>query len=101
MLYCVLNLRTWIHNNTFCFVFCKKKTNFASKMKINKQEKITFEKFEIERLGKNKINGGNTGDPNTTTRTSQDCSTKPDCDKNDPKRPDPFDPFRPDPDDIL
>lgn len=70
-------------------------------MKTNKKEKFTFEKFEIARLQKNKIHGGNDGDPNTTTRTSKDCSTKPGCDKNDPKNPDPFDPFKPDPDDVL
>lgn len=70
-------------------------------METNKENKFSFEKFEIAKLKKIRIKGGTgttNGDPDTTTDTSNKCSTKPGCPKN-PNQPDPIDPIDPiDPD---
>ncbi|WP_445455706.1 hypothetical protein [Flavobacterium sp. HNIBRBA15423] len=70
-------------------------------MKTSKQTKFLFEKYEIAKFKKIKIVGG-TGttngdpDPDTGTKTSENCSTKPGCQR-DPNDPDPINPFDPDP----
>lgn len=67
-------------------------------MKTNKQTKFAFQKYEIAKLKKGKIIGGtgnNNGDPDTGTKTSDNCSKKPGC-KNDPNDPNnTFDPYDP------
>lgn len=69
-------------------------------METNKEIKFSFEKFEIAKFKKIRIKGGDGtgGDPDTTTNTSDNCSTFSWC-KNNPNNPnnpnDPFDPFDP------
>ena len=71
-------------------------------MNKNKNEKFSFEKFEIAKLKKTNIIGGTGvgGDPDTGTKTSDNCSTKPWC-KDNPNNPDPNNPFDPDPNNVF
>lgn len=73
-------------------------------MKTNRENKFSFEKFEIAKLKKIRIKGGGDSDPDTGTATngSDDCSGRLGCKKPntlDPNHPNnPFDPNAPDSD---